>query len=84
MNNNTLNCNLLSIFGVGPWSVNMFEIFCIGKLNVFSSHDAGLRSAMNKLNMVEKNSELEKYDIYANNWSPFKTIASLHLWKSVD
>ena len=34
--------------------------------------------------MVEKNSELEKYDIYANNWSPFKTIASLHLWKSVD
>ena len=84
MDNATLNSTLLSIFGVGPWSVNMFEIFCIGKLNVFSSRDAGLRLAMNKSNMVEKNSKLEKYDIYANNWSPFKTIASLHLWKSVD
>ena len=32
-----LNDRLLSVFGIGPWSVNMFEIFCIGKLDVFSS-----------------------------------------------
>ena len=27
----------------------MFEIFCIGKLDVFSSKDAGLRLAMEKV-----------------------------------
>tara|TARA_A100001015_G_scaffold273722_1_gene329458 strand:+ start:2797 stop:3267 length:471 start_codon:yes stop_codon:yes gene_type:complete len=38
-----LNDTLLSIFGIGPWSLDMFQIFCIGKLDIFSSKDAGLR-----------------------------------------
>ena len=41
---------LLSIFGIGPWSVNMFQIFCLGNLDIFSSKDAGLRLAMNNCN----------------------------------
>ena len=79
-----LHQTLLSVFGIGPWSVNMFEIFSIGKLDVFSSKDAGLRLAMNKASMVKPESDWKKYDEYAEKWSPYKTIASLHLWKTVD
>ena len=79
-----LNNKLLTIFGIGPWSVNMFEIFCIGKLDIFSSKDAGLRLAMNNFGIIKKDSEWKKYDEYAGKWSPYKTIASLHLWKTVD
>ena len=35
LDNEIINNKLLSIFGIGPWSVNMFEIFCNGNLNVF-------------------------------------------------
>tara|TARA_Y100000741_G_C18033032_1_gene469131 strand:- start:5 stop:598 length:594 start_codon:yes stop_codon:yes gene_type:complete len=84
LNNKELNQTLLSVFGIGPWSVNMFEIFCIGKLNVFSSKDAGLRVAMNNACMVKSDSNWEMYDKYATKWSPYKSIASLHLWKTVD
>ena len=84
LNKKDLNDGLMSVFGIGPWSVNMFEIFCIGKLDVFSSKDAGLRLAMNKGGMIEKGSEWQKYDSYAEKWAPYKTIASLHLWKTVD
>ena len=52
-----LNHTLLSVFGIGPWSVNMFEIFSIGKLDVFSSKDAGLRAAMNNSGMVKTESD---------------------------
>ena len=62
----------------------MFEIFCIGKLNVFSSKDAGLRLAMNNFEMVDPGSNWKLYDEYAEIWSPYKSIASLHLWKTVD
>ena len=79
-----LRSNLLNVFGIGPWSVNMFEIFCIGELDIFSSRDAGLRLAMNKYGMIKKNSSWDKYDSYANKWSPYKTIASIHLWKAID
>tara|TARA_A100000164_G_C21646681_1_gene648366 strand:- start:44 stop:637 length:594 start_codon:yes stop_codon:yes gene_type:complete len=75
---------LLSVFGIGPWSVSMFEIFCLGKLDVFTSKDAGLRLAMNKSLIVDLNSDWKKYDEYAKIWSPFRSIACLHLWKTVD
>ncbi len=84
LNDENINDKLLSVFGIGPWSVNMFEIFCMGRLDIFSSKDAGLRMAMNNLGIVKKDSEWEKYDQYAERWSPYKTIASLHLWKTVD
>ena len=84
LDNETLYQTLLSIFGIGPWSVQMFEIFCLGSLDIFSSKDAGLRLAMNNLNMVKKGSEWTAYEIYAKRWSPYRTIACIHLWKSVD
>ena len=79
-----LNEKLLSVFGIGPWSINMFEIFCMGKLDVFSSKDAGLRLAMNKAQMIKQDSDWLLYDNYAEKWRPYRTIASLHLWKAVD
>ena len=84
LKNEILEDKLLSVFGIGPWSVNMFEIFCMGKLDIFTSKDAGLRMAMNNSGMVNRNSEWRIYDTYADKWSPYKTIASLHLWKLVD
>ena len=82
--NESLNEKLLSVFGIGPWSVNMFEIFCLGKLDIFSSKDAGLRLAMNNSGMIKKDSDWIRYDQYAEQWSPYRTIASIHLWKTVD
>ena len=84
LDENKLNDKLLSVFGIGPWSVNMFEIFCIGKLDIFSSKDAGLRLAMNNFGIIKKDSEWKKYDEYAMKWSPYRSIASIHLWKTVD
>ena len=84
LNDIDLNEKLLSVFGIGPWSVNMYEIFSLGKLNVFTSKDAGLRLAMNKSGMIKQDSRWQDYDEYANKWHPYKSIASLHLWKTVD
>ena len=84
LDENKLNDKLLSVFGIGPWSVNMFEIFCIGKLDIFSSKDAGLRLAMENFDMVKPGSYWGAYDKYSERWSPFRTIASIHLWKTVD
>ena len=84
LGNKELHQTLLSVFGIGPWSVNMFEIFSIGKLDVFSSKDAGLRLAMNNFGFIEPESNWSSYDSYAEKWSPYRTIASIHLWKTVD
>ena len=84
LSDRNLNDKLLSIFGIGPWSINMFEIFCLSKQDIFSSKDAGLRLAMNNASMVKPESEWINYDKYAEKWTPYKSIACLHLWKTVD
>ena len=76
--------NLIKIFGIGKWSIEMFEMFCVRNKNIFSSGDAAIRVAMEELKMVKKSSDFEKYDKYAKKWDPYKTIACLHLWHFIE
>ena len=76
--------NLIKIFGIGKWSIEMFEMFCVRNKNIFSSGDAAIRVAMEELKMVKKTRDFEKYDKYAKKWSPYKTIACLHLWHFIE
>ena len=76
--------NLIKIFGIGKWSIEMFEMFYIRNKNIFSSGDAAIRVAMEELEMVKKTSDFEKYDEYAKRWDPYKTIACLHLWHFIE
>ena len=75
--------DLLNISGIGPWSVEMFEMFCARDLNIFSPGDAALREAMKTLNMVDSK-DFQEYTQYAEKWNPYKTIACLHLWHFIE
>ena len=76
--------SLLKIFGIGPWSVDMFEMFCIRNKNIFSYGDAALRQAMIQLKMVDKDATQRNFETYAEKWDPYKTFACLHLWEMIE
>ena len=76
--------SLLKIFGIGPWSVDMFEMFCIRNKNIFSYGDAALRQAMIQLGMVGKDTTRTNFENYAEKWDPYKTYACLHLWEMIE
>ena len=76
--------SLLKIFGIGPWSVDMFEMFCIRNKNIFSYGDAALRQAMIQIGMVDKNATQANFETYAEKWNPYKTFACLHLWEMIE
>ena len=76
--------SLLKIFGIGPWSVDMFEMFCIRNKNIFSHGDAALRQAMIQLKMVDKDATQTNFETYSEKWDPYKTYAWLHLWEMIE
>ena len=76
--------SLLEIFGIGPWSVDMFEMFCIRNKNIFSYGDAALRQAMIQLGMLDKDATQKQFETYAEKWDPYKTYACLHLWEMIE
>jgi len=75
---------LMTIKGIGPWTVDMFLIFALGKSNIFPKGDLGFLKAISisyKKNLPISEKYLNK--LY-NNWSPFNTIATWYLWRSLD
>lgn len=72
---------LVQIKGIGIWTAEMFLIFTLGKQDVFSIGDLGLRNAI-KLHYGDLNpSEMLAL---SEKWSPYRSYASLVLWKSLD
>jgi DNA-3-methyladenine glycosylase II len=75
---------LNSLKGVGPWSINMFLIFGLGKLNVFPIKDVGIQNSIMKFYSIKDKPSFEKMIELKNKWDPFCTIACLYLWNSYD
>ena len=75
---------LMSIWGLGPWSVEMFMMFALGRSDVFSAGDLGLVRAMETIYGLPKNSPREQLIAIAKRWSPYRTYACLLLWRSRD
>lgn len=75
---------LLAIKGLGPWSCDMFGMFGLGDLDVFSAGDLGLRNAMVAHLGMGSKEKPAAFELRADRWKPYRTVASLHLWKSLD
>lgn len=70
--------------GIGRWSAEMFLIFAMGRLDIFSLGDAGLRRGLNLLhNKGEKLSDEECLAITAK-WAPYRSVGSWYLWRMAD
>lgn len=72
---------LVKVKGIGKWTAEMFLMFTLGKQDIFSYGDLGLRNGLKKVYGEKTAEELEKI---INNWSPYKTVASRILWRSLD
>ena len=74
---------LTKIKGIGVWSSEMFLMFVLMRINIFSKGDLAL------MNSIRINYKIDIKDDYKLNslvesWSPYKSIASLLLWKSIE
>lgn len=79
---------LLSITGLGPWSVEMVQIFRLGRPDVFSPGDIGLRRAMERLydlprELTDREWKQTAAELTAP-WAPYRSTGSRYLWAWID
>jgi DNA-3-methyladenine glycosylase II len=75
---------LTQVKGLGPWTVDMFLIFHLGRPDVLPVGDQGIRRAVQieyGLDELPDASELERI---AEPWRPHRSLACLYLWRSLD
>lgn len=77
---------LVQVKGVGVWTIHMFLIFCMGRLDVLPTGDLGIKNGMQKLYGLEEKPTPEQMEAIAkeHNWHPYESIASWYVWHSLD
>lgn len=75
---------LTKVKGIGPWTAEMFLMFSLGREDVFSHGDLGLRKAIKKLYKFKKEPTRSQIEKIVKKWKPYRTYASRILWKSLE
>ena len=74
---------LTKIKGIGAWSSEMFLMFVLMRINIFSKGDLALMNSI-KINYKINIKDEAKVNSLVESWSPYKSVASLLLWKSIE
>jgi len=70
--------------GIGRWSAEMFLIFAMGRLDIFSLGDAGLRRGLNLLHNQGEKLDDERTLAITAKWAPYRSVGSWYLWRMAD
>jgi DNA-3-methyladenine glycosylase II len=75
---------LTQVKGVGVWTVHMFLIFALRRLDVLPIGDLGIRNAIRKAYGLQEMPTPAEVLLMADRWRPYCTVASWYLWRSLE
>lgn len=81
--NDNVISELIKIKGIGLWSSEMFLMFVLLRIDIFSKGDLALMNSIKKNYNIDLK-QTNELDRLIDSWSPYKTVASLLLWKSIE
>ena len=82
MGDDAVIAELTEIKGVGPWTAKMQLLFSLGRPDVFPVEDLGIRKGMNAI--YGDDLERSRMTEIAERWRPYRSYASLYLWRAVE
>ena len=72
--------HMTAIKGIGPWTAEIYLMFCAGHPDIFPAGDLALQEAI-RIAMGLKNRPDEKVTrIIASDWAPWRSVAARILW----
>ncbi len=77
---------LTDVKGIGEWTVHMFLIFGMGRLDVLPTGDLGIKNGIRALYGFQDAPTPAQIVQLAeqNHWHPYESIASWYVWESLD
>jgi DNA-3-methyladenine glycosylase II len=84
LDDDEVSAQLTAIKGLGQWTVDMFLIFHLGRPDVLPVGDLGIRRAVQIRYGLKELPDARKLEEIAESWRPWRSLASLYLWTSLD
>ncbi len=83
LENETLIEKLVEVKGIGRWTAEMFLMFKLGREDIFSWGDLGLKKGLNKF-LGPKEVPTIQLERVVDAWSPYRTYGAIAMWHLLD
>lgn len=71
---------LIGVTGIGPWTADVFEMFCVGRPDVFAPGDLALQvAAQHAFDLTERPGPEQMLE-FAEAWRPWRAVSARLLW----
>lgn len=75
---------LLPIRGIGPWSVDMFQMFALCRPDVWPTGDLGVRMGLQHFLRLRALPDPARMEKAAARWRPYRSLAAWYMWRLVE
>ncbi|MEY3318517.1 MAG: hypothetical protein RL540_889 [Actinomycetota bacterium] len=73
---------LVPYFGIGKWTVEMFLIFQLGRLDVWPTGDLGVRRGWEKVHRMKREVEVAQLEDLGARFSPYRSHLAWYCWRA--
>ena len=71
---------LVAVKGVGPWTADIFLLFCLGHPDAFPAGDLALQEAAKLALRLKARPDAARLERIAERWRPWRGVAARMLW----
>ena len=72
--------HLTDIKGIGPWTAEIYLMFCAGHPNIFPAGDLALQEAIKLAKNLDERPTEKQCRTIAQDWAPWRAVAARILW----
>jgi len=72
-----IRAELITIKGVGNWSIEVYLMFCLQAPDIVPLGDIAIKNTLKELYNCQT---IEEMELISNNWKPQRTLASFVIW----
>jgi len=75
-----IRAKLTALKGIGNWTADVYLMFVLQHTNIFPIGDLAAVNALKRVKKLPKDTSREEVLAIAEQWAPYKTVASMLLW----
>lgn len=74
---------LTGLWGIGPWTVDMFMMFQLGRLDIWPTGDLGVRRGWEKIYSLKEEISPSELARKGEKFRPYRSVAAWYCWRAL-
>lgn len=73
---------LTALWGIGPWTVDMFMMFQLGRLDIWPTGDLGVRRGWEKIYSLNEEIAPKDLELKGEKFRPYRSVVAWYCWRA--